>query len=539
MYEIIEESNDGKKSTYHCKVCPTRPKLDSRSVYRHILHCETHQNLVTSKEHEKLIELIRSKMKNNKELKQGKKSDVDTKSYLEFLGFCMKENYSFLQISSLGKYLKSLVERKSISFFEKHSFDDEELSKVANCFGTSLLDQLKEDLSASPFSLAVDNVTLGGKNICGLQVRYLKQYAGESDILNIKLENRIIGIKNLEESSTGDALLKVVKEKLLDMAPQIKDNFRGIVHDHGSNLSGKHKGLSVLLENELENYFMDLEDPCHSLNLTLVKSLQALPNNFTEFFRNIQNHFAWPQRVAFLKKIQEENNLKRLNPLHYVENRWLSLGTCLRRIIEIWESLVLYMRAKPKFTGVLSSTYEYFTELLENKVFRLKIICLANLIEKINIMNIKFQNQHMEIQNLKQEINKCLFGILDLYIIPEAIPSNLFNLYELGWIDSEVQKKHFIKHEEFISKLITEVDNSLGELKELTLEERKDFADIFQSFLAGMLSYLIYYLPLNSTTVDSLDFVTLNHKPHILKEKILYFNKVFGIIPSDQIKDLL
>ena len=67
MYKIIEESNDGKKTTYHCKVCPIRSKLDSRSVYRHLLHCKIHQNLVTSKEHEKLIELIKSKMQNNKE----------------------------------------------------------------------------------------------------------------------------------------------------------------------------------------------------------------------------------------------------------------------------------------------------------------------------------------------------------------------------------------------------------------------------------------------------------------------------------------
>jgi len=99
------------------------------------------------------------------------------------------------------------------------------------------------------------------------------------------------------------------------------------------------------------------------------------------------------------------------------------------------------MKAEPKFTGVSSSTYKDFTEQLENKVFRLKIICLANLIEKINIINIKFQDQRMEIQNLKHEIHKCLYGILDLYIIPEAIPLRLSNLNELGWIEVETQKK--------------------------------------------------------------------------------------------------
>jgi len=78
------------------------------------------------------------------------------------------------------------------------------------------------------------------------------------------------------------------------------------------------------------------------------------------------------QRVAFLKKIQKENNLKMLSPLRYVENRWLSLGSWLKRIIELWDSLILYTKAEPKFTGVSSSTYKNFTEQLENKVFRLK-----------------------------------------------------------------------------------------------------------------------------------------------------------------------
>jgi len=53
-----------------------------------------------------------------------------------------------------------------------------------------------------------------------------------------------------------------------------------------------------------------------------------------------------------------------------------------------------------------------------------------------------------------------------------------------------------------------------------------------------MLSHMIYYFPLDSRTIDALDFVALNQSSHVLKEKILYFNKVFEIIPVDQIKTL-
>jgi len=200
----------------------------------------------------------------------------------------MKENFTFLQISSLGKYLKDLVKRKAFKFFERHGFDDEELSRVSNCFGSSIIDQIKEDLSISPFSLTVDNVTAGGKSMCGLQVRYLKQYGEESGITRTKIENRIIGIKYLEESSKGEVLFNAVQEKLLNLGTEVKNNFRGLVHDHGANIAGFNIGLTGLLEKELDNYFMDLDDPCHSLNLALSKAYSTLPEELTQFLQKIQ-----------------------------------------------------------------------------------------------------------------------------------------------------------------------------------------------------------------------------------------------------------
>ena len=270
MCELIKESKqDGSKNKYFCNICPTKPKFDQRSVYRHILECETHQNFASSPEHEELKKLILAKMEKNKGRKFPKSEEniADTKHYLEFLGFCMKQNFSFEQISSLGKYLKAMSERKTLDFFQKHGFDDEEISKMANCFGDCIIEQIKDDISQSPFSLTLDNVTLAGKSICGLQVKYLKKYISEGNMQRTSIENRMIGLKHLEESSTGEALFQVVKEKLLDFSSEIKINFKGLVHDHASNLSGSNTGLGALLRKDLDHYFMDLEDSCHSLNL--------------------------------------------------------------------------------------------------------------------------------------------------------------------------------------------------------------------------------------------------------------------------------
>ena len=111
-----------------------------------------------------------------------------------------------------------------------------------------------------------------------------------------------------------------------------------------------------MLENEIENYFM------------FFKLCQRTLQIFIRKYKII----LYDPKSSIFKKDSKENNLKMLSPLRYVENRWLSLGSCLKRIIELSNSLILYTRAEPKFTGVSSSTYKNFTEQLENKVFRLK-----------------------------------------------------------------------------------------------------------------------------------------------------------------------
>ena len=137
----------------------------------------------------------------------------------------MKVNFSFLQISELGKFLKKMAEKKQLNFFLNHGFDDEEISKVANMFGRSIIEQIKEDLIQSPFSLTVDNVTVASKSICGLQVKYFKQYFDEENLRRTSIENRIIGLKYLQDSSTIEKLHEVVNEKLLSLAPEIPNNF--------------------------------------------------------------------------------------------------------------------------------------------------------------------------------------------------------------------------------------------------------------------------------------------------------------------------
>jgi len=69
------------------------------------------------------------------------------------------------QISLLGKFLKEMAKEKNLSFLKNHSFEREEISLIARSFGECLTNELKKELSQTPYSLIVDNCTVAKKNI--------------------------------------------------------------------------------------------------------------------------------------------------------------------------------------------------------------------------------------------------------------------------------------------------------------------------------------------------------------------------------------
>jgi len=127
---------------------------------------------------EKLILAITTNKKqvNNKISKEEKEIE-ETKKYLEFVAFALSQKFSFLQVSTLGRFLKDMLNRKDgigLDFFRWHSFDRDMLSKIAvNCFKPHLIDELKESLQNKRFSFSIDANTVAGENLCAMKVRFL------------------------------------------------------------------------------------------------------------------------------------------------------------------------------------------------------------------------------------------------------------------------------------------------------------------------------------------------------------------------------
>jgi len=314
------------------------------------------------------------------------------------------------------------MKQRGFSFIDKYNFSEEEISKVSTeCFGPFLIEKLKEKFSLTPYSVSVDASTIGGDNIFALKVKYLeKEFHKDYNEEITKIQNKIVGIQSFKESSKSLDMLEIIKEKLL-VNEDLRNNLKGIAHDHASVLTGEKNRLIVQLNNE-KDFLFYLKDPCHGINLSISEVLDSLPSDLINFITSIHNHFGYPQRCATLRRIQEEKQLPIKKLKKYVKTRWLSLGISLERLVEIWESLKIYTSSKSDFRDKeeqdqLSS----FSSFLTNDLFKFNIKYLAYVIGKVNYFNEIFQDQKLSIEKLKENISVCYRTMLRLVIPSEKV----------------------------------------------------------------------------------------------------------------------
>ena len=343
-----------KEDVYRCIICPDKPTLQYKNLKRHLLDSEDHEICVKKTDLDKHKQLVKVLTETKRAYNKKNSSDIADKEnswykkgYLKFAAECFNAKLAFQQIQKIGLVLKEIYMENNICFLARSNFSLDEISNIANTWGSYIKEKLNADLELSKYSICIDNSTISGTNISAIQLRYLKEIKCFEET-KLEIQNRVIGLKYLEESSNGKTLFNIVKSKLLDTNEQIKNNLIGFTHDHASSLSGSGIGLFGHLKRALnQRALFNLNDPCHSLNLAIYKALETLNDDIIKFIKKIHTHFIYPQRKAVLSQIQRKENFAELSLRKYVETRWLSLGTSLKRLLKIWPSLIEYMN-QPK-----------------------------------------------------------------------------------------------------------------------------------------------------------------------------------------------
>jgi len=277
-----------------------------------------------------------------------------------------------------------------------------------------------------------------------------------------------------------------------------------------------------------------LEDPCHSLNLAIEHSLELLPKEIIKFIDDIHNHFSSAQRTAKLFMVQEEMGMPQKGLCHYVHTRWLSLGGSLNRMLEIWESLIKYMETKPKSSSLKQFKSEKHLKLLLTPSFKLKMIFLNAILNRINLSSVKFQAQNLEIQEVYSEMNSCVRELTEVILIFNLIPQNLNEISDLPWEHEDFQTEYMREDEDFIKQMGLELDRNLSDIILMHGNQKKEVLDFCRDYLKTIIKLLLNHLHHNAEAIRTFDFVTFPTNKEELKKKILEFNSVFQIVNDEQ-----
>ena len=334
-------------------------------------------------------------------------------------------------------------------------------------------------------------------------------------------------------------MYEIIKKKVFAENTTIQENLVGLTHDNAASLSGEGVGLIGLLRRETDNYIFDIADPCHCLNLAMKHSLKVLPKRIMNFVEEIHSYFIFPQRKARLNSIQEEKQRRILNLRNYGDTRWLSLGQCLQRLLEIWDSIKDYMEtSKHKITSKEKSKKKEFLALFNDTTLRLEIELLSNIIEKINKLNVLLQDEKFHISSLKSEIQLCFNNILELVCRPEKFDTLEFKyLQELDWESYDTQQEWFLSNEEFGKKLAYKITYEFGSLINDHPVIFQEFADSYKMYFGKLLNLLIHYLPFSDPLIEAIDFIQMKDKYPILENKLIKVNNLFEISSESELKN--
>lgn len=121
-----------------------------------------------------------------------------------------------------------------------------------------------------------------------------------------------------------------------------KNNLIGFASDGAATMFGSRHSVKTLLENEIPDIFV-FKCVCHSLMLCASYAAEKIPDHVEDLVRDVYTYM----KLSFKRqsKFQEfqvfcENKPHKL--LQPCQTRWLSLHSCIRRVLEQYNALKLY-----------------------------------------------------------------------------------------------------------------------------------------------------------------------------------------------------
>ncbi|XP_067137758.1 protein FAM200C-like [Centruroides vittatus] len=315
------------------------------------------------------------------------------------------------------------------------------VSRRIDEMGDDIEKQLVLKLKTRNFSVQMDESTLrDSEAVLITYVRYIErgQFAEE-----------MLFCKQLERTTKSRDIYNIFKCYLDDNEIPMK-NVISCAADGAPNMMGKKNGCLQLMK--ADNPEMTLiHCVIHKENLVAKNMSPILHETLNAVIKCINSIKASAKIERLFKLFCKEQNEDHVRLLLHTEVRWLSKGNCLKRFIELFDSLKKFLIDKPEMKFLLTTNGNTYVSYL------------ADIFEKLNILNKQLQGPSKTLVDAKAKI----FGFVKNLELSQKHLSNR-NFEQFHWLNKcNVSDSAILEIVNHLKILITDFKERFADLKEM------------------------------------------------------------------------
>ncbi|CAM4577119.1 unnamed protein product [Leuciscus chuanchicus] len=193
------------------------------------------------------------------------------------------------------------------------------------------------------------------------------------------------------------------------------DNLIAFNSDNASVMKGRHNSVISRLKTS-QPHVQDLGCICHLVQLATGCGIRAAQVPVEDILVGIYTHFdRSAKRCEVYKEFVDFTDSDHLKLLRYCSTRWLSLLTCIQRVLNQWDALQAYFNSHEEVER--SFKVRDLASHLRDPIVKTYFLFLSAALKPLSEFNIAFQSEGIQIHRLEEEMCRLMKRIMG-YLIP-------------------------------------------------------------------------------------------------------------------------
>lgn len=286
---------------------------------------------------------------------------------------------------------------------------------VKNVIGCYSSEETIMIISRQKFSLIIDSSTDRTKlKHLVLVVRYEEDFVTKDSLL---------ALLELKEG-TAEHMYQAIVDFFNSKSIPYHENMIGLAFDGENTNTGNKNSLKTRFVKDIPQLFV-LTCTCHSLALCSSHASEKLPNDMEHFIQSVYGYFKnSSKRQILFENVQKLLEIKPHKMLKYCPLRWLSMNSCITRILEQYDALFEFFRNEK----TANEAAKVLFEKMSNPYTIMYLEFLEYVLPFVNKVNVEFQSEKPKIFTLYRKMESMYLTIVEWFIKDECMKNDAKSL---------------------------------------------------------------------------------------------------------------